>query len=119
MSLDADPAGLLATDKDVVFEHEIAHVLESDAVLIERLIVLGGDPVQHFGRVERACDSTGPSFALKQPAQQDGKNLMRVNEIAVFIYGAESISIAIGYKSCLTFFGDDGVLQCADVGLDR
>src|ERR1700761_8827254 len=118
MALDADSARLLATDEDVVLQHEIADILEANAVLIKRLVVLGRDAVQHFRGVESSCDAASPAFALQKPAQQDGKNLVWIDEVAIFVHRAKTIRVAIGDEASLAFLCDNRVLQCEYVGLD-
>ncbi len=103
MALDADSARLFAANEDVVLQHEIADVLEPNAVFVERLIVFGSDAIEHLGGVEGARHATGPALALQQPTQQDGENLVWIDEVAVLIDRAQPIGIAVGHESGLAF----------------
>src|ERR1700756_2192740 len=118
MAFDADAARLLAADEDVVLQHKIADVFEADAMLIKRLIVLSGDTIQHLGGVESTCYAASPALSFQQPSQQDGKNLVGIDEVTVFIYGTETIRVTIRHQASLTFLCDNRLLQSTNVGLD-
>jgi hypothetical protein len=77
------------------------------------------DAVEHASGVKGARDIARPLFALEQPAQEDGVYLVRIDEIAVLIDGADAISVTIGREAGGAFVLDDGVLKGADMRLDR
>ena len=77
------------------------------------------DAVEHFGGVERARDGAGPAFAAEHPAQQDGENLVRIDEVAVLVGGADAVGIAVGAEAGVAAVGDDCLAQGADMRLDR
>ena len=108
MAADADAAGLFAADQDVLLEHEITDVLEADTVLVQLAAVPGGDTVEHFGGVEGAGDVAGPAFVLEQPLEDDGEDLVCVDDVAVFVNGADAVGVAIGDEAGVAVLGDDG-----------
>ncbi len=118
MAADADAAGLFAADQDLLREHEVADVLEADAVLVQFAAVFGGDAVQHFGGVEGAGDVAGPAFVLEQPLENDGEDLVRVDDVAVLVDGADAVGVAIGDEAGVAVLGDDAALGLGDVGED-
>ena len=104
VSADADAARFLAADEDVLLEHEVADVLEADAVLVQLAAVPGGDAVEHERGVEGAGDVAGPAFAFEQPLEQDGEDLVCVDDVAVLVYRADAVGVAIGDEACVTLF---------------
>src|ERR1035438_4075103 len=83
VALEADAARLLAAHHDLPLQHVVADEFEADAVLDQLAAVLGADSVQHLGGVEGAGDGARPALALEYPTQQDGKDLVRIDELAV------------------------------------
>src|SRR4029077_16452406 len=61
--------------------------------------MLCGDTVDHARGVECPDDIAGPLFALPEPTQQSGENLVRVHKASVFGYGADAVGIAIGSQA--------------------
>src|ERR1700677_286310 len=65
MPSNADAARFLAADEYVFVEHQLAHMLEADAMLVELAPVAGCDPVQHFCRIKSTRDIARPLFAFE------------------------------------------------------
>src|SRR5260370_35450529 len=80
--------------------------------------MLGSDPVDHARGVECADDIAGPVFALQEPMQQNGENLVRVHKASVFGYRADAVGIAIGSQAGIASLAHHGLLQPGGVWLD-
>ena len=93
-------------------------ILETDAVLVEGASVAGADAVDHAGGVEGARDVAGPFLAREQPLEQHGEDLVRIDEVAVFVDGSDTVGIAVGDQAGVASVLDDGVLKSAHVRLD-
>jgi hypothetical protein len=118
VALEADAARFLAAHDDFALEHEVDDIFEADAVLDELAAVFLCDAIEHFGGVEGAGDGAGPAFALEHPAEQDGEDFVRVDEVAVLVGGADAVGVAVGAEAGLAAVGHDCLTQCADVRLD-
>ncbi len=76
------------------------------------------DAVEHFGGVEGAGHGAGPAFAAENPAEQDGKDLVRVDEVAVLVGGADAVGVAVGAEAGVALVGDDCLAKRANMRLD-
>src|SRR5437870_9543100 len=81
--------------------------------------MLGGNAVEHAGGVESPHHLTRPALALQEPAQDNGKNLVRIHEAAVFSHCAQAVGITIGGKAGMALLANYDLLQQAHVRLDR
>src|SRR6185437_9322531 len=113
-----DTAGLLATDHDLAFHHEVGNVLEADGTLVEFASMFRGDAVEHARCVESAHHFAGPFFSCEQPFEEYGENLVRVDETAVFCDSADAVGVAVRGKTGMTFLAHNDVLQRAHMRLD-
>ena len=80
--------------------------------------MLLADAVEHFGGVESSGYGAGPAFALEHPTEQDGEDLVRVDEIAVLVGGADAVCVAVGAEAGLAVVGHGCLAERADVRLD-
>ena len=81
--------------------------------------MLGADAVDHARGVEGARHVAGPPLPLQQPAQQDGKNLVRIDEVAMLIDRAKAVGVAVGRQPCLAMVLHHCFLQraiCGSIG---
>ena len=69
--------------------------------------ILRGDTVEHLGGVEGTGDVAGPALAVEQPLEQDGEDLVRVDDVAMLIDRADAVGVSVGDEACIAFFGDD------------
>src|SRR5581483_8219341 len=116
----ADPARLFAADQHLFSgKHNVAHVLETDAVLNELAAVSPGDAVEHARGVEGAGDGARPPFVLQQPPQEDGIALVSVHEAAVFGHSADAVGVAVVGKAGVAALAHDGLLQHGHMRQDR
>ena len=116
--MEADAARLLAAHQDFALQHVIADKFEADAVFDQLAAVFFADAVEHLGGVEGASDGAGPSLVLQHPTQQDGKDLVGIDEVAEFIRSADAVGIAIGAEARLAAVGDHRLAQRPNVRLD-
>ena len=119
VSGDSDAAGLLSPDKNVLLQHQVADILEADAVLVQLAPVFRGDAVQHLCRIERPRDIARPSLSPQQPFQQDGEYLVRVHHVAMLVHRADAIRVAVGDKAGIAFFSNDSLLRLGYVRQNR
>src|SRR5947208_2554902 len=68
---------------------------EADTALVQFAAVARGNAVHHARGVESANYLARPFLSFQEPAQQDGKNLMRINEAAVFCNGADAVGVTV------------------------
>ena len=68
MALKSDAPGFFAAHDDFALQHQVADVLEADAVLDELTAMFATDAVKHFGGVEGAGHGAGPTLVLEHPA---------------------------------------------------
>ena len=76
------------------------------------------NPVQHFSGVEGAGHGAGPALALERPTEQDGENLVRIDEVAILICRPDAVGVAVGAQAGLAAVGHHRLAQGADVWLD-
>ncbi len=118
MLADTDAARLFAANEYLAREHQVDHVFEADAVLVQRAAVLGGDAVDHLGGIECAGYVAGPALALDEPLGEDGEDLVGVDYVAVLIHRADAVRVAVGDEARVALLGDNGFLGSLDVGQD-
>ncbi len=119
VALDADAAGFLAAHENVVRQHEVDDVFETDAVFVQGPAVFRRDAVQHLGGVEGAGNAAGPTLALQRPAQQHGKYLVGVDHVAVLVHGTDAVGVAVGNQAGIAVLRDDFNLGHRNVRQDR
>src|SRR5207245_5153254 len=76
------------------------------------------DPIQHARGVKRAHNVPRPLLAAKQPIEKDRKNLVGINEAAIFGNRPNAVGVAVGGKPSVASFSNYGFLKHADVRLD-
>src|ERR1700735_379701 len=101
MAANTDAARLFAADEDVLLQHQLAYMLEADAVLVKLAPVAGCDTVNHFGGVEGPRHIARPLLALEQPLEQDAVDFIGVDEAALLIHRANAVRVAVGGKAGL------------------
>jgi hypothetical protein len=60
----------------------------------------------------------GQSFALEHPTEQHAEDLVRIDEVAVLVGGADAVGVAVGAQAGLAAVGHHRLAQGADVRLD-
>src|SRR3984957_10990125 len=114
----ADAAAFFAAEKNVGFEHAVADVFETDGGFPDFAAEFGGDLVDHFGGGESFGDVAGEVARAGQMPEQDGENLVRGDEGAVAVDGADAVGVAIEAETSVVFAIDDGAAQGGDVRFD-
>ncbi len=119
MPADAHATRLFAADQNVFRQHQVAHILKADAMLMQLAAVFRRDPVQHQRRVERTRHVARPPLALKQPLQQNRKDLVRIHHVAVLIDRTDAVRIPVRHQPRNATFFDHPLLRLADMRHDR
>ena len=112
----ADAAAFFAAEENVGFEHAVADVFETDGGFPDFAAEFGGDLVDHFGGGESFGDVAGELAGSGEMPEQDGKNLVRGDEGAVAIDGADAVGVAIEAKAGVVFAVDHGARRAAMCG---
>src|SRR5262249_20663483 len=74
--------------------------------------------IKHLGGIEGSHDFAGPLLALQDPSQEDGVDLVRVDESAIFGDSADAIGVAISDQAAVALLAHDHLLGCLDMRLD-
>src|ERR1700674_569351 len=120
MALNADSAGLFATDQNGALQHDVDDVLEPDAAFDQLAAMLSGNAVQHAGGIEGAYHVAGPVVVTReQPLEQDGVDFVGIHKTAVLGDCADAVCVAVRHKARMAFLFYNGPLQHAYVRLDR
>ena len=115
----ADSAGFLATQKNVVFEHQFADVFETDRRFVNFAAEARGDFVDQLCRRKSFGDVARDAARAGQMPQQQRENLVRRNERPRAIHRADAVAVAIGAESGVVAAGEHGAAQGLNVRLDR
>src|SRR5215469_13186551 len=99
--------------------HKIGDVLESDGALVQFPAMLRRDPVDHSRGVESAYYVARPFLALQEPARENGKALMRIDEAPILRHGSDAVRVSVGCEPGVTLLLRDRRAQQLDVRLDR
>ena len=114
----ADAAAFFAADQDVLLEHELADVFEADGDFVELAAEFGGELVDELGDGESFGDVAGEIAGSGEVPDEQGENLVRIDERAVAIDGADAVAVAVGAEAGVVFSGAHGLAQRVDVRLD-
>src|SRR2546422_9950674 len=94
-------------------------MFEADTALVQFAAVARGNAVHHARGVESANYLARPFLSFQEPAQQDGKNLMRINEAAVFCNGADAVGVTVCGETGVAVILYHSFLKQGHVRLDR
>src|ERR1035437_3706002 len=97
----------------------LAQIRSSILVVLKARVTAPSDPVKHLGGIEGARDGAGPAFAPQHPTEQDGIDLVRIDEVALIVGGADAVRVAVRAEPCVAAVGHHRLPQGANVGLDR
>ena len=104
----ADAAAFFAADQDVLLEHKLANIFKTDGDFVEFAAEFGGEFVDEFGDAERFGDVAGQIARTGKVPDEKREDLVRVDERAVAIDGADAVAIAVGAEAGVVFSGEDG-----------
>ena len=119
IKLGADAAGFFAAQQDVAFQHQFADVLEADGHFVNAAAEARGDLVEQLGGGKCLGHVAGQFARAGQMPEQDGEDLVRRDERAVAIHGADAVAVAVGGKAGVVAARAHRVAQRFDVRLDR
>src|SRR5437773_5493349 len=94
-------------------------MFEADTALVQFAAVARGNAVHHARGVESANYLARPFLSFQEPAQQDGKNLMRINEAAVFCNIADTVGVTVCSETGMAIVLYHSFLKQSHVRLDR
>ena len=80
--------------------------------------IVRGDLIEQLGGGESLGQIAGDLAGSGEMPKKDGEDLVRRDERAVGIHGADAVAIAIGGKAGVVASGENGFAQCRDVRLD-
>src|SRR5260370_31280267 len=115
----ADAAAFFAANQNVLFEHQLANVLESNRRLMELSPEFCGELVNQLGNGECSCDVSRQVASSREMPDEQRKDLMRMHERSVAVKGADAGSIAIGAQASVAFSGTHGLPQRFDMRIER
>src|SRR5450755_2179857 len=114
----AEAAAFFAADEDVLFEHELADVFEADGDFVELAAEAVGNFVDELGYRKSLGDIAGEIAGAGEMPGEQGKKLVRIEEGAVAVDGADAVAVAVGAETGVEFSGEDGFAERLDVRLD-
>ena len=114
----ADAAAFFSTDQDILLQHEFADVLEADGNFVELAAVFGGELIDQLGDRKGLGNVAGKFSSANEVPNHKRENLVRVDEAAVAIDGADAVAIAIRSEARVIFPGQNRFAQRFDVRLD-
>src|SRR5260370_17353453 len=92
----ADAAAFFAANQNVLFEHQLANVLESNRRLMELSPEFCGELVNQLGNGECFCDVSRQVASSREMPDEQRKDLMRIHERSVPVNAADAVPIPTG-----------------------
>ena len=101
VALEADAAGFLAAHHDFALEHEVDNILKPMPCSMSSRLYFLAMRSSILVVLKARVTAPGQPLYLQDPTQQHGINFVRIDEVAVFIGGADAVGIAVGAESGL------------------
>ena len=98
----AHPARFLTAHDDVIGDHQVGDVVETDGRFHDGQIEFFGDAVDHARRRYAAHHAAAQPALLQQVAQDQPEYAMGIDELAARVDGADTVGIAVGRQACMT-----------------
>jgi hypothetical protein len=114
----ADAAAFFAADQNILLEHELADVFETNGDFVEFTRVFCGEFVDKFCDGESFGDFAFELAGADEVPNEERENLMGIDEGAVAIDGADAVAVAVSGEADVVFAGEDGFAERIDVRLD-
>src|SRR5450432_2679441 len=114
----AEAAAFFAADEDVLFEHKLANVFEADGDFVELAAEAMGDLVDELGNRKSFGDIAGEIAGAGEMPGEQGKKLVRIEEGAVAVDGADAVPVTVGAETGVEFSGEDSFAEGLNVRLD-
>ncbi len=115
----AEAAALFTAGQNLSLQHKLANIFEADGDFVKGAAKFGGDFVDQLGYGKGFGNVAGEIARAGEVPDQQSKKLMRIEEGAVTIDGANAIAVTIGAESGVVFAGEHGIAQRLHVRLDR
>src|SRR5262245_56517375 len=93
---DRQPCALFAADDNFVLLDQLAQILEAHRSFVQLHAMMFGQRVDQVGRRNGLAYAVFPPSAFHQIIEQDGDDVIGLDERTVFIHDAEAIGISVG-----------------------
>ena len=103
MAANGEAGALFASERDGVFQNQLADVLEADRRLVNFAAVFGGDGVEQMRSGHAARGIQLPAAAFDEVVVKQAENVVGRNPGAVRVDDAEAVGVAIGGQADLRF----------------
>ena len=113
------PPEFLAADQHVLAHHVIGDVVEPDRRLVQLQAVALCQAVDHARGGYGPHHGSRPAALLDQVLQRQGEDLVRVDEVAALVHGADAVRVAVGRHAEVAHARADGGGQRAEILGDR
>ena len=100
---DGKAGALFAANDNLVLLDELTNEFESDRGLVQFDFVIFGQGIDEIGGGYRLAHAILPSTALDEVIEQEGDDVIGLQESAVLVYDAEAIGVAVGGDSDMGF----------------
>ena len=100
---DGKTGALLAADDNFVLLNELADEFESNRGFVQLDFVKFGESVYEIGGSYRLAHAILPGTTFDKVIEQEGDDVIGLQESAVFVDDAEAIGVAIGGNSDVGF----------------
>ena len=118
VTAEGDTAAFLPADKNVALEHERRNVLEADGRDMQRQSIFLCQLIHHLRGRKRLDDLAAHPEVSGEIAQEDGKNLVGINELARAVDRADAIRVAVGGEARIVPPGNHRGAELSYVWLD-
>ena len=119
VTLEGNTARLLAADQHVLAHHVIGNMIEPDRGFVQLQAIALCQAVDHARRGDGPHHGSRPAALLDQILQRQGEDLMRIDEVAALVHGADAVRVAVGHHAEVAHPRADGGGQRAEIPGDR
>src|ERR1700732_1338163 len=113
-----DGAAFFAANENILLEHQLADVFEADGNFVELAVEFRREFVDQLGDGKSFGDVAGEVAHPGEVPNEKREDLMRVDERAVAIDGADAIAVTVRAKARVIFSGENRLTQRCDVRFD-
>ena len=96
MPFDGKPGAFFAADNDLVLADQLADILEADRRLVDRYAVFSGHGIDQMGGGDTAGHTPFQFAHPDQVIQEQGNDVVGLDEGAIAIQDAETVGVAVG-----------------------
>src|SRR5258705_805024 len=116
---ESDTAAFFAADENILFEHQFADVFEADGNFVQLAVELCCELVDELCNRKRFGDFAGKISHSSEVPNEQGEDLVWIDEGTVAVDRADAIAIAVGSEPSVVFSGNYCLAQWANVRLNR